>query len=801
MLSLEIRQAARALLRVPSLTGISVLTVALGVGTGTALFSVVKAVLLNPLPYTEPARLAWVAEINDRGRPMQVGYQNFLDWREQDRTFSAMAAFEEGPAVVSGSDLPQTSYGALVTEDFFSVLGASAAVGRTFSHEEQMNSGPPVVVLGYGLWQQAFGGDRKVIGRSIRVFGLAPTIIGIMPPGFSYPEKAALWMPAATFGDPGVGVRTGHNWRVIGRIQGGIPMERAQADISSIERRIKRQYPSPFQGKDASVISLQTHIVGEVRTPLLMLFGAAGFVLLIVCVNIGNLLLVRVTARARELAVRTALGAGRRHLLRQMLTESLLLAAAGGLGGLLLAAWSLGLFQILLPADMPRAGDIRMDTGVIVFALAISVASGILFGILPAWRASTMNINEALKAGSRSATAGRRSQRIQAALAVSEACLSLVLVAGAGLLARSFWNLRSVDPGFRSDHVLAVDMQFEGGGKQNLVSRYRELLDRVRAIPGVETAASARGLPLEREGSSDGHFFIENERAQTGSADAIYTVISAGYRMALGIPLLRGRDFTDRDTETSQPVAIISAEMARVYFPGHDPIGERIWFDSFSLKEHWLTIVGVAGDVRQSGLMRPTFSQAYVCYAQQTSGAILNGGTLVVRSAMDPRALAGPLRAAVHAVNPDAAPATRTLDSVLAGSISKQQFQMEILGGFAVLALLLAALGLYGVLSHMVTASRAEIGIRLALGAPPGLIFRMITGRALRLAALGVLAGTFGCVAVRRVLSTLLFGIGPSDPATITAAIAILLAAALAAAWLPAHRATRVDPVTALRDD
>ncbi|HYM10511.1 MAG TPA: ABC transporter permease [Bryobacterales bacterium] len=799
MLLHEFRHGTRALLRVPSLTAISILTVALGVGTGTALFSVVKAVLLNPLPYAEPGRLAWLAEINNMGKPMHVAYQNFLDWREQNRTFSAMAALEEGPAVVSGSDVPQGSYGALVTGDFFSVLRASATVGRTFSHEEQITGGRPVVVLGYGLWQRAFGRDRNVIGRSIRVFGLAPIVIGIMPPGFGYPEKAELWMPATVFGDPGFGIRTGHNWRVFGRLQAGVPMERAQADIGAIERRIKQQYPSPFQGKDVSVISLQSHIVGGVRTPLLMLFGAVGFVLLIVCVNVANLLLVRVTARARELAVRTALGAGRRHLVRQMLAESLLLAAAGGVCGLLLAAWSMGVLRILLPADMPRVGDIRMDLGVIAFALAISAAVGVLFGLLPAWRASATNVNEALKAGSRSATADRRSQRTQAALVVSEACLSLVVVAGAGLLARSFWNLRSVDAGFHSDHVLTVDTQFEGGGKQSLVPKYRDLLDRVRAIPGVEAAATTRSLPLE--GGADGHFFIDGRRAQTGNADAIYTVVSPGYLKALRIPLLRGRDFTDRDTETSQPVAIVSSEMARVYFSGRDPVGERIWFDSFSPKERWLTIVGVAGDIRQSGLIQSIFPQAYACYTQQMQGQILNGGTLVVRTVIDPAALAGPVRAAVRAVNPDAAPSTRTMGSVLAGSISKQRFQMEILSGFAILALLLAAIGLYGVLSHMVTANRAEIGIRLALGAPRSVVFRMILGRALRLAGMGAVTGTLGCVAVRRVLSTLLFGIGPNDPATITAAVAVLLTASLAAAWFPARRATRVDPAVALRDE
>jgi putative ABC transport system permease protein len=530
-----------------------------------------------------------------------------------------------------------------------------------------------------------------------------------------------------------------------------------------------------------------------------MLVGAVGFLILIVCVNVANLLLARVTARARELAVRTALGAGRGRLIRQMLTESLLLAAAGGACGLLLAAWSMDLLRILLPPDMPRAGDIRMDQGVIAFALIVSAAAGVLFGLLPAWRVSTVNVNDALKAGSRSATAGRHLHRTQAALVVSEACLSLVLVVGAALLARSFWNLRSVDPGFRSDHVLTVDTQLEGGGKQSLIPKYRELLAKVRAIPAVEAAATTNSLPFE--GDADGHFFIESRRAETGNANAIYSVVSPDYLKAFKIPLLRGRYFTDLDNENKQPVVIISAEMARVYFPGRDPIGERIWFDSFSPIEHWLTIVGVVGDVRQSSLTQSIFPQAYASYAQQTFGDILNGGTLVVRTAIDPLMLAGPVRAVIHAANPDAAPSVRAMDAVLADSISVQRFQMQILAGFAVLALVLAAIGLYGVLSRMVTTNLAAIGIRLALGAPRSLIFRMIIGQALALAGAGVIIGILGCVAMQRVLSALLFGVGPNDPATLVCASAVLMAVALAAAWYPAIRAVQVDPMTTLREE
>ncbi len=796
----DFRYAARSLARVPSLTAISILTVALGVGAGAALFSVVKAVLLNPLPYRQPDRLVWIAEINERGRPMAAGYQNFLDWRAGNRSFEALAGYEAAPAIVAGGSVPQRTFAAAVTDDFFRVMGAAPVLGRTFTPEEQALNGRPAVVIGYGLWQQAFGGSPDILGRTLHVWGESPVVIGVMPAGFDYPEKAELWMAATAFGDPGFGVRTGHNWRVVGRLKPGVEVLRAQADVGAIERAIKQRFPSPFQGKDASVIPLAAHIAGEVRGPLLLLLGAVGFLLLIVCVNVANLLLVRVAAQSRELALRTALGAGRTHLVEQMMAESLLLAGAGGLCGVLMAAWSMDLLRILLPADLPRAGDIAIDGGVLIFAVAVSAAAGLLFGMLPAWRASAINLNDALKAGSRTMTAGRTPRRVQSVLAISEACLSLALVAGAGLLARSFWNLQSVDAGFKPDHVLAADTDFEGHGNGALKGKYDELLERVRALPGVRAAAMTRSLPVE-EGAPDGHFVIEGRRAEMGAADANYSVISPGYFQTMRISLLRGRDFSAGDTENSQGVAIVSAEMARVYFPGREPIGQRLWFDSFSPKEHWLTVVGIAADAREEGLTRAVFPQAYTCFTQQSYSGMLNGGTLVVRTAGDPAAMAGTIRAAIRAVNPEAAPRTRTMEEALAASLARQRFQLQILAGFAILALLLAAVGLYGVLSHMVTADRPQIGIRLALGASRAAVFRMVAVRALNLAALGIGIGLLGCVALRKVMAAAVFGIGPADPVTLGAAAGVLVLTALAAAWVPAWRATRVDPMAALREE
>jgi putative ABC transport system permease protein len=494
--------------------------------------------------------------------------------------------------------------------------------------------------------------------------------------------------------------------------------------------------------------------------------------------------------------VRTALGASSRHLIRQMLTESMLQALVGGVLGILLASWSMSLLRIVLPAELPRGGDIQIDAGVGVFALAVSIASGLLFGILPAWRSCRMNLNDALKSDSRSSTGGKQSQRIQAALVVSEVCLSLVLVAGAGLLIRSFWNLRSIDPGFRSDHVLTANTSF--APQPGLVPKYRELLRHVAALPGVESVGTTRSLPIEGT-QNDGHFFIDGRRDE--AADAGYVVASPGYLKALGIPLVRGRDLNDLDSESGEPVVVVSAAMARAFWRGADPIGQRIWFDSYAAKPLWLTIVGVAGDVRQSGLTDKPYPIAYVSYTQQQIDHLLTGGTLVVRTRADPASLADAVIKEIRAVNPEAVPTARTMETVLTESLARQRFQMQMLMTFGGLALLLAAVGLYGVLSYMVTANSAQIGIRLALGAHPASIFRLVVGRAMILCCLGAALGVAGCLALGRALAALLFGVGPSDPVTIAAAVGTLLAVALAAAWIPARAAMRVDPMMVLRQE
>ena len=780
----------------------AILTLALGIGANTAMFSVVKAVLLNPLAYPDSERLAWIAEVNDAGHPMQVAQANFKDWQRENHSCSHIAAFGEGPVNAGGGGPPVRTFGAYVSQDFFDVMGVQPAIGRSFDSSEQRFRAAGTVILGDALWHQAYGGDRQILGRKIKLMGQPFTVIGVMPPGFDYPDRSELWIAAGAFFD--FPSRTAHNFRVVGRLRPGVTMEQAQADFARISRRLKQQYPSPFMARDASVIPLDRQIAGEARPALLVLFGAVGFLLLIVCVNVASLLMVRVTSRVREISVRVALGAGQSHLIWQMLSESMVLGAAGGALGLLLAFWSMGLLHVLLPADLPRFEFIRIDVGVVVFAFTLSALTGLLFGLLPGWRAARLNINEALKAASRSAPIGRGAHRAQAALVVSEVCLSLVLVAGAGLLANSFWKLRSTNPGFAAAHILAANVSFTAPtretGFDRLSPMFTGLLEQLRALPGTESAALVKDLPLDGF-TRDGHFNLENRPQDSGKADALYRIVSPGYLTAMRIPLLRGRDLTDSDSRNSLPVVLISAKMARLYWPNEDPIGRRIWFDSFSPREQWLTIVGIVGDVHGSALTKPAEPAAYVTHTQVPLPQQLLDENFVLRTTRDPSTLAAAVRERIRSADREAAMKFETMDEVLGRSIARQRFQMQVLGGFAMLALVLAAIGLYGVLSYTVTNNRAGIAIRMALGARSGTIFRMITARALRLAGLGVMIGLAGCFAVRNLLSGFLFGIGPADPATLSVASAVLLLAALAASWLPARRAMRVDPMIVLHED
>ena len=792
-------QALRSLRRAPALAAISILTIALGVGAATLLFSVVKAVLLNPLPYEDPDRLAWIASVSG-GAEGRTSTPDFDDWQRQNRSFASMAFFSDAPLIAGGGETPQHVTGAIVSEAFFDVLGVQPALGRTFLPEEHgAKAMLATVILSDGLWQRAFGGDADIVGRRVTLLGFPSTVIGVMPRGFAFPARSDLWVSARAI--PDGNERQAHNFWVIGRLRPGVPAGAAAADISTIARGLKQQYPGPYQTEDATVTPLARQLAGSARPALLLLFGAVGLLLLIVCVNVANLLLVRAAARARELAVRTAIGAGRGDLFRHLLAESLLLAAAGGAAGLMLTYWSMDLLRVLLPSTLPRGGDVRIDPGVIAFSIAVSLAAGVVFGMLPSWRASRPDVHELLKAGGRGQTATKRSRRTQGLLVVSEVALSLVLLAGAGLLLESFARLRAVDAGFSPDGVLASSLSFPVGGGEvaRLSSRYRDLLDRVRAMPGVEAAGIVKDLPLDPIQRS-GNFVVDG-RSREQALEAGYLVATPGMMEALRIPIQRGRALAESDAASAPGVVVINAAMARRFWGDRDPLGERIWINSFEPKEHWRTIVGIAGDVRQRGLTEPVPPLAYVNYAQVQIQANLGSGNLVVRSATAPPALAPAVRAALREVHPEAAASFRTLDEVMAAATSRQRFQMQVLAAFAILALILAAVGLYGVLAYAVASNRGAIGIRLALGAEPAAIFRMIAGRALALTAGGVIVGLAGCLALGAVVRTVLFGVGPADPRVLSTAVAVMFVTALAACWFPARRAMRIDPIAALREE
>jgi putative ABC transport system permease protein len=674
------------------------------------------------------------------------------------------------------------------------------ALGRAFLPEEHRgNAMLANVILSHGLWQRAFGGDAGILGRRITLLGLPSTVIGVMPAGFSFPAGSELWISARAL--PDGNARTAHNYFAIARLHPGVAVEAARADIRAVVRGLKQQFPGPYQTEDAVVEPLARHLAGSARPALLLLFAAVGLLLLIVCVNVANLLLVQAATRAWELAVRTAMGAARGDLFRSLLAESLLMAAAGGAAGLLLAYWSADLLRVLLPAALPRASEFGIDAGVVAFCAGVSLAAGLLFGALPSWRASRPDVNELLRSGGRGQTASRWTQRTQSLLVVSEVALSLVLVAGAGLLVESFARLRAVDAGFSPGGVLAASLSFpmRGGEVARLSMQYRDLLDRVRAIPRVEHAGIIKDLPLDPI-QRGGNFLIDG-RARDTAFETGYLVATPGMMEALGIPLVRGRAIAEGDVQSAPGVVVINEAMAHRFWPDRSPIGERIWVNSFEPKERWMTIVGVAGDVRQRGLTEPVPPLAYIPYAQVQLQAQLGSGNLVVRTTGDPGALAPAIRAALRAVNPEAAASFRTLDEVMAAATSRQRFQLQVLAAFAALALLLAAVGIYGVLSYAVTSSRAAIGIRLALGAAPGRIFRMITARAAVLTAAGAVLGSIGWMAMQSAMRSIVFGVSPTDARILSAAVAVMFATAMAACWFPARRAMRVDPVVALREE
>ncbi|HEY0321338.1 MAG TPA: ABC transporter permease [Pyrinomonadaceae bacterium] len=790
----DIRFGLRMMLKTPGFAVVAVITMALGIGANTAIFSVVNGVLLRPLPYPEPSRL-----VTMRSNMSVPDMQDF-----QERTKS----FEEGGGAVlqaldyTGGSEPVQVQAAHSTAGLFKVLGAKPALGRVISPEEDRFGGERVVVLMHGFWQQQFGGDKNIIGRVIPLSGNDYTVIGVMPPDFVLPYgKPDVFTSVRVSNPVASAVRGVHFLRTYWRLKPGVTLAQAQAEMPSIEKQLEQL--DPIENKNRRIIPMPLHerVVGDTRPALLVLFGAVALVLLIACANFANLLMARSAARQQEIVIRTALGAGRTRLVRQLLTESVMLSLLGGAVGLVLAMWGIDLLMAFQPENLPRLESVRLDRWVLMFTFGVSVITGLVFGLVPAWRASRANVSEALKEGGRSNTAGAGRHRFSNLLVVSELALAIVLLIGAGLLIKGFWRLSAVDPGFKPEQLVSMRIELPEARYKEIPpqTQFREhVIESVNSLPGTQAAIISE-IPLVGDALAQ-NFVVEGQPMAPGEEPELYTrTIMGDYFRLMNIPVLKGRNFNAQDREGAPLVAVINEAMAREYFKDKDPLGARVRWARGEQK-NWVTIVGVAGDVRHFGLNQPDEPAVYTLYAQ-TAPQWKRWQYLVVRSnTQSPASIVEAVKKQVWSVDSQI-PVTkvRTMTDVVAASVTPQRFNMTLLGIFASVALLLASVGIYGVVSYSVTQRTHEIGIRMALGAQRGDVLRMILGQGMLLTIIGVAIGLVAAFALTRVMATMLFGVTATDPWTFASVSVLLAAVALISCYLPARRATRVDPMTALR--
>ncbi|MGH9541727.1 MAG: ABC transporter permease [Terriglobales bacterium] len=800
----DFRYALRALRKSPGFAAVAILTLALGIGANAAIFSAVDAVLLRPLPYPHAERLAGVWETNlASGHRIQISGPDFGDWSRQTRgVFSAIAAYAAAPLSISGDGIqPQRVTVGAVGAGFFAVMGVSPELGRGFTSEEHLPGHSGAAILGDGLWRRSFGADPAVLGRTVVVDGVPSTVVGVMPPSFRFPDDGELWMPVEHWDPIDSGSRTAMNYRAVARLAPGVSLAQAQAAMTTLAARLRRKYGTHT---GALVLGLRDQLAGDSGPALWVLLAAVGLLLLVACANVANLLLARAGARQREIAVRAALGASRGRLVRQLLAESLVLALLGGGAGLVLAAWGAVALRAASAAVLPSYARVRLDGGVLLFALGLAVLTGVIFGLAPAWQAARGDVQAVLQQGGGRVSGGRG--RLRSALIVAEVALSVVLLVGAGLMLRSLDSLLRVPLGFQPQRLWIADVSLPSDSpaysQPAAVARFfDQLVARVQRVPGVAAVAAASALPLEDGQTTNGAFVIADRPAVAENLlpYAEYREVTPGYFRAMGIPLLRGRDISSADALSTPFVVVVNQTAALRYWPGQNPIGQRMKFLGFTPHgaPPWMEIVGVVADTRIS-MASPPRAMAFVPVAQQPFW-MLGDAYVVVRSALAGDALGAGLRPIVAALDPQApvrvGPFATRLDSVTAPS----RFRATLLALFASLALILAAVGLYGVLSFLVGERRKEVAIRMALGARPRQVLGAIVGEGVRWAALGLLAGALAAWLSARLLARFLFGVAPADPLTFALVALLLLAVAALACWLPARRAARVDPVIALR--
>jgi len=805
----DIRYGVRGLVKHPGFTAIVVITLALGIGASTAIFSVVDSVLLRRLPYKNAERIVAIQELNREGKRGQVTSANFYDWRAQNTVFEHLAAIKTTTTNLALSDHAERINLAQTNANFFDVFGITPQYGRLFIPQDEQAGHAPVVVVSHALWQRRFGGDPSLVGKPITLDGTNYTVIGITPPDFQYPDKTEVWLPPLRLVPelyPGQDVtqtrRMGY-LAAVALLKPGVSLKQAAGEMETITARLRQQYPDTNNTRFNRVVSLHEHLVGDTNKLLWLLLGAVTFVLLIGCANVANLLLASAAARQKEMAIRSALGASRWRVMRQLFTESTMLALAGGAVGLLIAFWGLTAITKLLPADFPRLHEIHIDLRVLGFTFAASVLTGILFGLAPALQISRPDVQEAIRETGRGLSGSLRKSRFRQALIVLEVALSVVLLAGAGLLFRSFLRLQSVNTGFISEHVLTATLTPSGpnyADQGGYTKFYKQVLEKLSAVPGVQAAGVINTLPLDSGPTTA--FRVEGRPVTTPDKWPMvnYRVVSPNYFHAMGVPVVQGRAYTDRDAANAPRVMIVNQKLAREIFGDENPVGKRITFGNTDENRQpvWFEIVGVVANVRSLELREEPAAELYFSAFQDFWPAM----SLVVRSSVEPSSVSASVRQIVNEVDKSVPVSdVKTMDHIVSESITQPRFNLFLLGLFSTVAMLLSAAGIYGVTAYTVTQRTHELGIRLALGAQVSDVLKMILGQGMAVIGVGLVLGLVSAFALMRLLRSLLFGVGENDPVTFVAISVVLLLVALLACYFPARRATKVDPLVALRTE